>query len=412
MKTILYLLIPTILLFSCSKKEDLDSIIEKGNLETMKNKRAELETQLGTLNQEINKLDKAIATIDTSNGKYLLVQGKKLVDSAYHHFIELHANIETQQDVNVTPEFAGVIQLRVQEGQSVGKGALLATISDGGLRENLNQAKIGVDMARTQLKQAEIQAELAQTTYQKQMQLWNQKIGSEMQFLQAKTQYETAQKGVEVARQQVSTAQKQVAGVNAQLQKTNLYAPFSGVVEQVITKSGQVVSPGVPVLRLVNPSTIKAIAEVPEQHLENIKVGTEAVVEIPSINKNINGTVNLVGTSINPANRSFKVEVPLSSEGGLIKPNLNAKMLLNDYTSSSAIVIPENAMKQSGDSEFVFIATQIDGKNEGIAKKVNIETGKRADGYLEVTAGLHNGDILITEIPKNLTDGDKIKLYR
>ncbi len=411
-KLLLIIGLSTLLFFSCSKNKDIDDIIEGGDLNEMKTARADLESQLGTLTAEINKLDKAISKIDTADGKYHLVKGARVIDSAYHHFIELHANIETQQDVNITPEYAGVLNLRVQEGQRVGRGATLATISDGGLREQLNQAKIQVDMARSQLKQAEIQRDLAHTTYQKQTQLWNQKIGSEMQFLQAKTNYETSQKAVEVARQQIAAAQKGVANVNAQLAKTNLRAPFSGVVEQVITKSGQVVAPGTPILRLVNDNTIKAVSEVPEQHLENIKVGTEAKVVIPALDKTINGKINLVSASINPSNRSFKVEMPLSSEGGTIKPNLNAKMLLNDYTSDDAIVIPESTVRQDADGEYVYIVEKFNNKNMGLAKKVTIETGKHAEGFVEIIAGLHSGDMLILEVPKNLNNGDKVKLYK
>ncbi len=410
--TIVSIILGALLIISCSKEKDLQDIIDSDNLNEMKAFRADLEMQVSTLNGKINQLDKAIAERDTAEGKYHLVKGERVIDSAYHHYIELHANIETQQDVNITPEYAGVLNLRVHEGQRVGRGATLATISDGGLRDQLNQSKIQVDMARSQLKQAEIQRDLAQTTFQKQSQLWNQKIGSEMQYLQAKTNYETSQKAVEVARQQISAAQKGVSNVNAQLAKTNLRAPFSGVVEQVITKSGQVVTPGTPIVRLVNDNSIKAVAEVPEQHLENIKVGTEAKVFIPSLNKTIEGKVSLVSASINPSNRSFKVEMPLNAEGGVIKPNLNAQMLLNDYTNSDAIVIPEAAVKQSADGQYVFIAEKLDAKNMGFAKKVPIETGQHADGYVEIKAGLHPQDVLIVEVPKKMNEGDKVKLYK
>lgn len=406
MKKILFILTGAIL-FSCQSKQEqsFQDIIENGDLAQVKTKRDQLRAQADSLQNLVGLLNERVAELDPKAAK--LVKDIVSKDTLYHHFIKIQANIETEQDVQVTPEYGGVIRLLVKEGNFVRKGQLIGTISDGGLSDQLNQAKIQVDQARAQLQQAEIQRDLAKTTFERQQSLWNQKIGSEMQFLQAKTNYETSQKQVLAAKQQVSAAQKGVSGTQAQLAKTRLVAPFSGRVEQVITQSGQAVSPGTPVIRLVNPNTVKAVANVPENYLAQIQKGTLAKIALPALERTFDSQVSLISSSINPGNRTFRVEVPIPDKDGLVKPNLNAELQLNDYTSENAIVLPQSVVREDSEGKFVFVIEQIQG-NEGVAKKVYVEIGPESNGQVEVLNGIKAGQIIITEGPGKLQEGDRV----
>lgn len=406
MKKIFVILIGFLIL-SCQNKEEksFDDLLIQGNLEQIKDKRDQLQFQSDSLFRLIGVLDERIAELDPMSAK--LVKGIQVKDTLYHRYIKLQASIETDQDVQLTPEYGGVMRLLVSEGQDVRKGQLIANISDGGLSDQLNQAKIQVDQAKAQLQQAEIQRDLARVTFEKQQRLWNQKIGSEMQFLQAKTNFETSEKQVLSAKQQVSAAEKGVSGIQAQLAKTRLIAPFSGRVEQIITQSGQVVAPGTPILRLVNPQTLKAVAQVPETYLAQIQKGTKAKVALPALNRAFDSEVSLISSAINPGNRTFRVEVPVGDSDGLLKPNLNAELHLNNYTSENAIVLPKTVVREDNQGYFVFIVDQIQG-DEGVAKKVYIDLGAESNAEVEILDGLESGQIVISEGPTKLEEGDKV----
>lgn len=407
MKKIIFILVG-LFLFSCQNKEEssFEELMENGSLVQIKTKRDQLQSQSDSLQNLVGILNEKIADLDPKAAK--LVKGIEAVDTVYNHFIKIQANIETEQDVQVTPEYGGVIRLLVKEGNFVRAGQLIATISDGGLSDQLNQAKIQVDQALAQLQQAEIQRDLAKTTFERQQSLWNQKIGSEMQYLQAKTNYETSQKQVLSAQQQVSAARKGVSGTQAQLAKTRLVAPFSGRVEQIITQSGQAVSPGTPIIRLVNPATVKAVAQVPENYLSTIQKGTKAIISLPALDQTFESQVSLISASINPGNRTFRVEVPVPDNDGLVKPNLNAELQLNDYTSDNAIVLPQNVLREDNQGTYVYVIDQIQG-DKGIAKKVIVEAGPESNGEVEILSGLEAGQIIVTEGPNKLQDGDSVQ---
>lgn len=398
-----------ILAMSCQneKAKSLDELMNSQDVNELRLKQGQLQEQSDSLQNLAAKLAEKIAELDPQAAKLVKFQTAK--DTIYNHYIKLQANIETDQDVQVTPEFGGVLRLMVKEGQYVSKGQLIGTISDGGLSDQVNQAKIQVDQAKAQLQQAEIQRDLAKTTFEKQQSLWNQKIGSEMQYLQSKTNYETTQKQVLAAQQQVSAAQRGVSGAQAQLAKTRVIAPFGGRVEQVISQNGQAVAPGVPIIRLVNPASVKAVANVPENYLPSIKQGSKAIINLPALSRTIDSQVSLVSASINPANRTFQVEVPVPDKDGLVKPNLNAEIQLNDYTSDQAIVVAETVIHEDAEGKFVFVAENVQ-NNVGVAKKIRVEMGEVSNGTVEIMSGIKNGQIIITEAPAKLKEGDKVEL--
>lgn len=389
------------------KEQSLEDLLQSGNVEALRAKQEEIHAKTDSLHNLSVQLNEKLTELVPPSAS--LVKFQLAQDTIYKHYIKLQANVETDEDVQVSPEYGGVLSLKVKEGQYVRKGQLIATISDGGLGDQVNQAEIQVTQATAQMQQAEIQRDLAKTTFERQQSLWNQKIGSEMQFLQAKTNYETAQKQVLVAQNQVSAAQKGVNAVNAQLAKTRVTAPFSGKVEQLILQSGQAALPGVPILRLVNPASVKAVAEVPETYLPKIKNGTKAVISIPALNRKLGSKVSLVSTAINAMNRTFKVEVPVPDKDGLVKPNLNAEILLNDYTADNVFVLKKNIIKTDSKGQYVFVAKNVKDHQGEVAKQY-VEVGYSDNGFAEITTGVKNGDYIITETGGRLLEGDKVQL--
>ncbi|MBV7440263.1 efflux RND transporter periplasmic adaptor subunit [Weeksellaceae bacterium TAE3-ERU29] len=393
-------------LAACNSKKDasVDQLLQSNDTQAMQLKLQQIQSQTDSLHKLENKLRTRIESVNPGQTEY--VKAITVKDTVYRHFIKIQANIETEQDVQVTPEYGGVLNLLVKEGQYVKRGQLIARISDGGLSDQLNQAKISVDQAKSQLQQAEIQRDLAKTTFMKQQSLWNKKIGSEIQYLQAKTNYETSEKSVIAARQQVQAAQKGVSGVNSQLAKTQLRAPFSGRVEQIITQSGQVVGPGMPVIRLVNPSDIRLKAYVPESYISNIGPGTLAEIYVPSLDETFTSKVSRVSSSINPANRSFEVEVKVPDSDAKLKPNSNAQLSLNDYTAEKAIVLNVSAIRHDAKGAYVYVV-----ENEK-AKKSYVTIGEESNGMVEIEGGIQTGEVVITEAPSKLEEGNNVKISK
>lgn len=361
--------------------KDVDGVIESQNLKKIREVRQEILNNYDELGAQLKKLDKAIALIDTM-GRAVPVTTFKVLDTTFYHYIDLQGTVATKQNIVVYPEFSGFLsRIYLNEGQQVKKGQLLAKIDDGGLARQLEQAKT--------------QAALAKTTFDRQKRLWEQNIGSEMQFLQAKATYEAQQ--------------ELVAQLEAQLSKTNVYAAFDGVVDDVIADEGQVVMTGqTPLFRLVNMDEMYVKADIPENYLPNINKGNEVKVFIPSLNKEYLGKIRQVGNFINPNNRSFSVEIELDNDEKLLKPNQIARLLVNDYTNSAAVLIPETLVKETSTGQRVVYIIENLNVNDATVREAVIVPGLKSGIYLEVLKGLQPGQLVVNEGSKNIEDGQKV----
>jgi len=389
-----------VLSISCNKENDLAKL---------KAERNNLNTQVTELNAKLKEINTKIELLEPTQ-KSTLVSTRKLQYEVFEHYIDLQSNIKTDKDVTIYPEFQGVMRLLVREGQYVSAGQTIAIINDGGLRDQSKQAQMQVNSTTSQMQSAEAQASLARTAFQKQSKLWAQKIGSEMQYLTAKTNYEAAQKQLAAMRSQVAATQKGVSIVNAQISRTAVRAPFSGLIDQIITQDGQVVAPGVPIARIINGSAMKVEANVPEKYISNVKTGTSVKIEIPNLGEKIDSRIARVGGGINPSNRTFIVEIPVPNKSGMVKPNLLAKIKIIDYLNPNAIVVPSNCIKEDDEgNNYVFILSQSNG-NSDIAKKIMITKGNTTGNETEVKSGLKINDIVITEGINSISDGSKIKM--
>jgi membrane fusion protein, multidrug efflux system len=377
MRKIILTTLLTLTVISCSKKEDnqnIDDLIEKNNATALQNKKTALQA-------DIAKIDAALAKLNVKKDE-ALVAVTSVKDTVFNHYIDIQGNVDTKENILVQPEMPGaLVSLNVRAGQHVGKGQVLGRVDDGGLS--------------LQVSSIQTQYELAKTTFERQKNLWNQKIGSEIQFLQAQTQ--------------MISLQKQVSQAKAQLAKTLIKAPFSGTIDEVFVERGQVVSASPQgLMRIVNLSNMYVSTSVPETYIGKLKVGTVVDVFLTSLGKTYKGRVRQVGNYINPNNRSFGIEVSVPNPDNLLRPNQVAKLKIIDYTNADAVVVPTNVVQEDGEgNKFVFVVANSNGKT-GIAKKVLVEIGKSSDNVTEIVSGLTANDVIVTEGVNTISEGMKL----
>ena len=385
MKKVILLISLSLLLSNCGQnRENKNSNIPiQNNLEALKAKKDELTAKINTVNLELNKINAAIEKM-TINEKRVLITALDLKAVNFEHTIEIQANIKTRQNLDLYPEFVGKLnRVFIKEGQSVKKGALLAKIDDAGLQEQLDQIKLQLDLAKT--------------TFERTERLWNQKIGSEMMYLEAKTRFE-GQK-------------KQLDQMKRQLAKTKIYAPFNGTIDQIFSNEGANVAPGItPILRIVNLNKMYVEADVPENYLTSITKGSKARVQIPVLGKSQSTLIRQIGNYIRPSNRTFRVEASLENPNKEIKPNLNAKLSITDYINSEAIMVPRRAVRSNSQGQnYVFILSNPEGESKFIASKKFVQLGKTKNEMIEIIKGVSIGDLLIDEGVSLLEPNQKVK---
>ncbi len=377
MRKLLYLSAFSLFLISCSngaKTESIEDLIKSKKVKALNEKKAALQA-------EIEKIETGLATLEVKKEE-ALVSVLTVKDTVFNHYLDIQGSVDTKENILVQPEMSGTLtSLTVKAGQSVSKGQILGRVDDGGMSQ--------------QLASAENQYTLAKTTFERQKNLWDKKIGSEIQYLQAQTQ--------------MVSAQKSVAQIRAQLSKTVIRAPFTGTIDEVFVEKGQVVAPSVQgLMRIVNLSNMYVSTTVPETYIGKLKVGTLVDVYLTSLNKTYKGKVRQVGNFINPSNRSFGIEVSVPNPDNLLRPNQVAKLKITDYVSKDAIVVPTNVVQEDGTgAKFVYTVEGSNGKT-GTAKKTIITVGKSSDNVTEILSGLSANDIIVTEGVNNISDGMKL----
>lgn len=385
MKYIYSLVFISILLTSCGgdKKASVEDIIASNDLELLRKKKTELDASAQEISKQLKALETSIKELDPQE-KIPLITTFAAKETIFNHFVELQGNVNTKQNLVIYPEFSGVLsRVYVKEGQKVTKGQILAKIDDGGLSQQLAQLKI--------------QSDLAKTTFERQQRLWKQKIGSEIQFLQAKATYEAQLEATKQLQQQVG--------------KTVVRAPFSGSIDDVITEQGSVVAPGQSMLfRIVNLDDMYIETDVPERYVSDIVKGKNVKVDFPVLGKEVDAKVRQAGNFINPANRTFKVEIALPNKDISIKPNLSAKLKINDYTNENAILIPQSIISENAEGQqYVYTITD-KVKNKAKVKREFIETGRTQGDYIEILSGIENGEEIIDEGARSVKDGQDVKI--
>jgi membrane fusion protein (multidrug efflux system) len=374
-----------ILIAGCSgdNKKTIEELIKVGNLEELQERRSNLIIQKGQINKELNEITEGVSILDTAKS-FVLVNTINTKKQSINHYSKFQGIIKTDQNMILYPEFSGrITKIYVNEGDRVNKGQALAKIDDGGLYN--------------ELKLVESQTKLAKTIYERQSKLWEDKIGSEIQYLEAQTNYDIQKNRLESLKQSLA--------------KTTITAPFSGTIDEIFIEEGNLVSPPMMpdqgnAFRIVNLNELYVEAVIPENFIGKIKKGTQVLVEIPVLNITFNSTIKHSVSSINKLSRTFKIEVSVPKNELDLIPNLNVEINILDYANSEAILVPESIVSEDSENN-KFLYTIENNK----AKKTIVETGYTQNGMIEITSGLSLNQIVINEGGRIVKDGQNVKIY-
>jgi membrane fusion protein, multidrug efflux system len=347
---------------------------KKAELEKLKKEQADLSAKIAELEKDSTVIGKEAVEVKSKEVDVLELQPRP-----FNHYVQTQGHVEAEDNIMVSAKGMGVVtQVFVKEGQSVSKGQVLAQIDNSVVLRNVEAMKS--------------QLELATSVYNRQKNLWDQKIGTEVQFLQAKTNKESME--------------KQVAALQEQNDMMRIKSPINGTVDQVIVKIGENIAPGQPAARVVNTSDLKLVAGISESFISNVKKGDRVEVLIPEMNKTIKATVTFVGKTIDLLSRTFAVEVKLPSDAAL-RPNMSAVVKVIYHTESAAIVVPVNTVQTVNNEKIVYVV-EGDGKNLVARKKVVEVLGVFGDGAQ--VKGLTKGDKVVTVGYQSLSDGENVKI--
>ncbi len=334
--------------------------------------------------EQINILEKEIAESDTINPKAeksTKIAITEVKPGIFSHFIEVQGKLDGEENLGVSAKAPGTVEaVNVRMGDKVSRGQVLAKLDDAILQQSLKQMTDNLVFV-TEL-------------YEKQKNLWEQKIGSEVQFLSAKNNKESLENSIKTLQDQIDMMR--------------IVSPINGTVEEVSIKIGQSVGPGFPVFRVVNFSSMKVVADVAEAYSSRINVGDEVIVYFPDLNKEIKAKISSSSKYIGAQNRTFQIEVRMKPEFNNFKANMIAVLKINDYRTENAISLPINLVQNDKDGSFVFLAEM--GNPSLFAKKAKVKTGQNYNGMVEITEGLKTGDLLITAGQADLQDGELVKL--
>ena len=387
MKNTYLLILITVFLNSCSNKKQLslEEVLVTNDVELLKSRKSEIDAKLEELSLDLDQLNNKLSILNKDRNTPLITT-ITTSEQKFNHFIELQGNVKTKQNVLVYPEMPGILnKVYVKEGQKVIKDDILATIDDGGLSQQLLLLKSN--------------EQLAKTTFERQKRLWDQQIGSEIQYLQAKTSYNS---------QKNATRQ-----LKKQLGKFTIRAPFSGIIDNVFKEKGTVVAPGpgAEIFRIINLSNMYIETDVPESYISSIKKNKMVEVNFPILGRSYDSSIRQVGNFINPSNRTFRIEVGIPNLDGEIKPNLTAKLRLNDYSSSNAILIPQSIISENAKGQqFIYVVKDNKEKNQVYAERLIIETGKTNGDFIEVTKNLDANVEVILEGARSVNNGQVVKV--
>jgi len=354
------------------------------DLEGQRKMLSEKKKQLKSLKDDIDTLEKLIAEASGEKAEdlYVRVEVDTLEKSNFEKFITLPAEVITDDMVTVSSETGGrIIQLKIEEGDYVRKGAVIAKLD----LESLNLQKAEMDK----------RLELARTVYERQKKLWDQQIGSEIQYLEAKNN--------------VEAMEKSLASLQDQLKKAVVTAPISGIIEEKLSRQGEVVSPGQPIIYMLNNNRIKVRADVPEAYLNSIRKGQMINIYFPALDREERARISLVGSSINPANRTFKIEMEMANTGNVLKPNMLAEVkILEEERKESISLLVDYIQQEVGGKKYVYVLDkEIDPPQ---SQKRYITTGISYDNRIVIEEGLEVGELMITKGGFDIKDGQKLQI--
>ncbi|SIN67170.1 efflux RND transporter periplasmic adaptor subunit [Algoriphagus halophilus] len=361
----------TFLVFSCEPKDELAA--KRAELEELKNQSNELNTSIALLEEELMKMDPEFAS---QNQKSILITTTNAKKGEFDHYVEVTGSVLSKKNVVISAETSGrILEIPVLEGMRVAKGTVLA--------------KIDAETIERSIDELENSLELATTLFEKQERLWNQQIGTEVQYLEAKNRKE----GLE----------RNLASARTNLDKAVIRAPFTGTIEEVQVRLGELVQPGMGMFQFVGESDLFIEADISESYIGVLSKGDSVEVSFPSINKELQTKVSSVGAIINPNNRTFKVEVFLPNMD-LVKPNMISVLKILDYQSADAVIVPSYLILSDNRGDYVFTV------ENGKAIKKYVERGKTFDKETEILTGLTGSEVLVDKGFREVGDNFNVNI--
>ncbi|MFT3884391.1 MAG: efflux RND transporter periplasmic adaptor subunit [Flavobacteriales bacterium] len=382
MKQTILLMTMMALLAACGGGHDTSALGKK------RAERDSLKAAYADLGVKIKEVEEWLAENDTTVKRNLpTVTTLSLKQGPYAHYVDVHGNVKADRSAALYALGGGRVRsILVKAGDRVRTGQLLVSIDS--------------DVIQKQIAQAETGYELAKTAFEKQQRLWDQKIGSEMQYLQVKSQKEQAEAGV--------------AALREQLRLTNVTAPFDGTVDDVMVRVGDMAAPGVPVARVVDLSGVQLEADVPEVYLKSMKSGAPVKVSFPSVGEAFDAKLDHVGEYIDPANRTFKITVRVPKGEAYMRPNLLSDLSILDASSDSAWVVPSRTVLEDVEGNSYVFALTPTRNDEAKARKVKVKRLSEYKGNTNIVPidanGLRNGDLVVDEGAKNVSDGQAVRI--
>ena len=371
MKKILFVLSAALIVAACSTQPEGDA--------AKREKLQELKQQAHDLEQQITAIEKELNT--NAEKEVVKIKAVSLETQKFEHFIEVTGTVEADEDVNVAPETAGIIEeVLVSEGQNVKKGQVLA--------------RINTDVLERSVDETQVQLDLAKTNYERQKNLWDQNVGSEMEYLRAKNNMESLEKRIQSLQTQIDLAE--------------IKSPADGVVDVVYQKKGNIGSPQTPFAKVVNISHLKIYGDVSESYLTKVHQGDEVQVRFPALNSETEAKIAQIGNVIDPNNRTFRIRINLNNPDKTIKPNLISVLKLRDYVNPSAIVVPALYVKEDFSGHYTYIVDE--SGSVPVAKKVYVTPGVSDNNLTEIVDGLQEGMLVVSEGYNQIADGTEVQL--
>lgn len=370
MKRIFIITTAIAFLVACSSSENTD---KRKKLSELITKKAEISAQIKAIKKELEA--------STNNKNIPYVSSEKINTGIFNHFIEVQGNVNSDNNIFIPSEASGIVKkLYITEGQKVEAGQVLAKLDD--------------ILVKKQKIQLETNLALARTIFEKQERLWNSKIGKEIDYLQAKTQKESLESQLDL--------------INEQIAKTEIKAPIAGTIDKINLKVGEMASAGKSAIRIVQISDLKISSELSEHYVSDVNVGDPVSVKIPSTNSEFKTSIISKSKVINASNRTFTIEVAIPASYKNVKPNMLARLVINDYQNANALTVPINAVINSIGSKYVYIAKQQEGKLIAVQRVVKV--GKFYNSEIEILEGLQAGEELISFGFQNLSDGQEVAI--
>lgn len=353
---------------------------KKAELEEKKKQIAQLESEIVILEKEIQKADPSFRSDEE---QIKLVSITSVDTGKFVSYVEVQGTVEADNNVILTAETNGIVrQIPAREGQFVGLGQLLVSQDSQVLMNNIAEVQKAL--------------ELAEVVFQRQSKLWEMEVGTEIQYLEAKNTKERLE--------------RQLVTLRSQMNMSQITAPFSGYVDEIFIKKGQNAGPGSQLLRLVSLNQVNVVAEVSEAYLNDIKLGDQLTLAFPSIDFVKEAKVSLIGQTINPENRTFRIEMKLNNPDKRLKPDLIAKVRIKDQEAPNSVIIPTNLIQKDKTGEFVFVSQTKNKKS--IAHKVRIERGQTYQNRTQILEGLQGGEKLIDQGFRDVIEGMEIKIVQ